>query len=364
MTSLKQQSETGQTADGRSTQSVTIHDVARAAGVTISTVSKALNGQGKLRAETRERVQEVARSLGFRPNDLVQSLIRGSTSTIGFITSDSEGRFSIPLLSGINNVLMQEQISVFLCDTSDDVQREQQHIDLLLAKRVDGFIVSGWKIDARPPLNVGNNRTPIVYACAQVKTPEALCLIPDDEQGGRIAVEHLLQLGRRSIAHITGLFQYESVQSRERGMRQALDAYGVPHSPNKVLSGPWGQRWGYGAARLLLDDPENRRHLDAIFCGSDQIACGVIDALHERGVRVPDDIAIVGFDNWDIFATESRPALTSVNVNLPDLGRQAAQRLLAMIKGGEEQERGIIRLPCSLVVRESSGASLEHLKEN
>ncbi len=358
---MSSQPENEQLVSLRQSQIVTIHDVARAAGVTISTVSKALNGQGKLRAETRSRVQEEARRLGFRPNDLAQSLMRGRTFTIGLITADRDGRFSIPLLAGINDVLSQAQISVFLCDTRDDPLRERQHINSILAKRVDGIIVTGWRTDPRPPIDIGASHIPVIYAYTQVKESDALCLLPDDEQGGWIATEPLLQAGRRNIAHITGPFRFEAVQMREKGMRRALAQYGVPYHEHNMLSGPWREKWGHEAVAMLLD---RKQPLDAIFCGSDQIARGAIDALRERGVRVPDDIAIVGFDNWSVMTIECRPPLTSVDMNMRELGCAAAQRLLATIDTpAEARETGIIRLPCSLVVRNSCGTGPQELQD-
>jgi LacI family transcriptional regulator len=343
--------ENRQLAVVRAQQAVTIHDVAREAGVSIGTVSKALNGQGKLRPETRERIRMIARKLGFRPNDLAQSLMRGRSFTVGLITTDSYGRFSIPLMLGIEDTLGPAQISVFLCDARDDPARERQHIESLLAKRVDGIIVTGRRIDLRPAIDVGHTGVPVLYAYAQVIEPGALCLLVDDEQGGHLATEHLLRAGRRQLAHITGPLRFESVRLREKGMRAALAEYDIPCNDQRVLSGAWKESWGYEAINILLDREEP---LDAIFCGSDQLARGVVDGLRERGVRVPDDVAVVGFDNWEIIAAATRPPLTTVDMNMHALGQQAGSRLLAMING--EKESGILRLPCSLVVRESCGA--------
>jgi LacI family transcriptional regulator len=340
---------------------ITIHDVARAAGVTISTVSKALNGQGKIRAETRTRIQEEARRLGFRPNDLAQSLMRGRTRTIGLITADQEGRFSIPLLSGINDALNQAQISVFLCDTRDDASRERQHIDSILAKRVEGIIVTGWRTDPRPPLDLGKSSIPVVYAYTQIAQGDALCLLPDDEQGGWIATDRLLRAGRKHFAHITGPFRFEAVRLREKGMRRALAEYGVPYLEQNVLSGPWREKWGREAVTMLL---ERKQAIDAIFCGDDLIARGVLDALREHGVKVPDDIAVIGFDNWVTMDVECRPPLSSVDMNIHALGRQAGEHLLAMIdKPADQRETGILRLPCNLIVRNSCGTGPQELQD-
>jgi LacI family transcriptional regulator len=324
--------------------------VAQEAGVSIGTVSKALNGRGQLSAATRERVLAAAARLEFRPNDLVRSLMRGRSFTVGLLTTDSYGRFSIPILQGIEDSLGPAQISVLLCDARDDAARERQYVDLLLAKQVDGIIVTARRIDPRPPIDLGRARVPVVYAFAQVAGPAAVCLLTDDTQGGRLATEHLLAQGRRRLAHVTGPQHFEAVRLRLRGMRLALAERGLSLPDDCALSGPWQAAWGYAAVHQLLDgDPG----LDGLFCGSDLIALGAVDALRERGRRVPDDVAVVGFDNWEIIATAVRPPLTTVDMNLHELGRAAGARLLAMIEG--QPAAGTLQFPCSMVVRASCG---------
>lgn len=331
----------------------TIRDVAAAAGVSLSTVSKGLNGTGQLREETRQRVLQAAKRLNFRPNDLAQSLLRGRSFTVGLISADRYGRFSIPILEGIENALESTRMSVFLCNAADDANREREHIEQLLAKRVDGIIVTGRRSDPRPPLEVSAHSVPVLYAFSQVSDSKALCLLPDDVGGGRLAGEHLIAAGRRRIAHITGPEDFEAVKHRCAGLKQAVEQNSLPWRVDDVMSGPWSEMWGRDAVDDLLD---RNQKIDAIFCGSDQIARGAVDALRDRGVRVPDDVAVVGFDNWQIIAAETRPALTTIDMNLHELGRQAGLRLLGMING-EDQQSGVIRLPCSLVTRESCGAS-------
>src|ERR1700683_5437661 len=140
---------------------VTIRDVAVEAGVSIGTASKALNGQGKLRAETRERVAEAAQRLGFAPNTLAQALLAGRSFTVGLITTDSFGRFSIPVMLGAEDALGAGQISVFMCDTRDDPARERQYLDMLLSRRVDGLIVTGRRIEPRTSIGL-NLGVPVV----------------------------------------------------------------------------------------------------------------------------------------------------------------------------------------------------------
>lgn len=331
-----------------SVSNVTLDDVARASGVTLGTASKALNGRGKLRPETRERVRTEAKRLGFRFRDLGHAAFSTQGIMVGLLTTDSYGRFSIPLLLGIEEAFSTRPVSAFLCHSNDEA-REQQHLDLLLARQVDGIIVSARREDPRPPIDVGKAHIPVVYAFTQVTDPDALCILPDDAHGARLATEHLLQLGKRQYAHITGPSYFEAVRLREGAMRQTLAEHGITLPENRVLSGPWQESWGYTAANFLFDHDST---IDALFCGSDQLARGAADALRERGVRVPDDVAIVGFDNWEPIASAARPALTTVDMNLTEVGRYAGESLLALLSG--EMRSGIVRLPCSLIVRDSS----------
>ena len=306
--------------------------------MSVGTASKALNNQGSLRDETRVHVQNVARQLGFRPNDLVLSLRRQRSFTIGLISTDRYGRFSIPLLEGIEAALNAARMSVFLCNAADDAQLEQQHIDALLAKRVDGIIVTSRRTDPRAPINLGGSQVPLLYAYAQVEDPDALCLLPDDYGGAWQATEHLAALGRQHIAHISGPDRFQAAQARRAAWQDTLDRCGL--TVTDALHGAWSEAWGAAAVNeLLARHPET----DAIFCGSDQIARGVADALRERGIRVPADIALVGYDNWEIIAAATRPALSSVDMNLHELGRLAGSKLLDLIDG--HQETGLLRLP-------------------
>ena len=266
------------------------------------------------------------------------------------LSNDSYGRFTIPLLEGIQQALAEAGVSVFLCNAFDDPARERQLIDSLLAKRVDGIIVTSRRTDPRTPIDLGDAGVPLLYAFTRVADPGALCLVPDDHGGARQAVEHLVACGRRRIAHITGPERFESARLRRAAYEEVLAAHGLaPPSPG-ALMGEWSEAWGREAAARLIDGGQA---FDAIFCGSDQIARGVIDALRERGLAVPADVAIVGFDNWDVMVMATRPALTTVDMNMRQLGCEAGAALLALIDGAAEV--GTRRIPCSLVVRQSCG---------
>ena len=326
---------------------VTIRDVAAEAGVSIGTASKALNGQGKLRTETRERVAEVAQRLGFAPNTLAQALLAGRSFTVGLITTDSFGRFSIPVMLGAEDALGNGQVSVFMCDTRDDPEREQRYVEMLAARRVDGLIVTGRRTEPRRPVTAGPG-IPVVYAMTQPLGQDGPAVLPDDEGGGRAAAGHLLKAGRQRIGHITGPERFLAARRRAEGFGITLAAAGL-RSRGGARFGEWSEQWGREAAgKLLADQPDT----DAIFCGSDQIARGVADTLRAAGRAIPDDVALVGYDNWEPMALGAQPPLTSIDMRLEEVGRVAAGLLLAAIAG--EPARGIRTVPCRLVVRQSS----------
>jgi DNA-binding LacI/PurR family transcriptional regulator len=335
----------------RGSRRTTIRDVAESAGVSVGTASKALNGQGKLRPETVERVMRAAQRLGFAPNTLAQALLAGRSFTVGLITTDSFGRFSIPVMLGAEDALGTGQVSVFMCDTRDDPERERRYVEMLWARRVDGLIVTGRRIEPRPPVQALPD-IPVVYAMTQPADGGAVsrgggAVLPDDEGGGFAAASHLLSIGRRRIAHVAGPKRFLAARLRARGFAAALEAEGTEPC-GEIRFGEWTEHWGREAAGLLLADRP-----DAIFCASDQIARGVSDTLRAVGRRIPDDVALVGFDNWLPMAMGALPPLTSVDPCLEEVGRAAATRLLAAI-GGEHAD-GVLRVPARLAVRESTG---------
>ncbi|GAA0410917.1 LacI family transcriptional regulator [Acrocarpospora corrugata] len=329
-------------------RAVTINDVAALAKVSIATASKALNGRGQVRAETRDRVFAAARELSFQPNPLARSLVTGQTRTVGLLTSDSVGRFGIPVMLGAEDAFGSGETAVLLCDARGDAFREQHYLRTLLARRVDGLIVVGESTDPRPSIS-RDLPIPVVYAYAPSDDPADVSFVPDDVTGSGDAVRHLIALGRRRIAHVTGPTHYTAARERAEGALGALEAAGLPLSGGQVVYGVWSQRWGRHAAEIVLNaDPD----VDAVFCGSDQIAAGLIEAARERGRRVPDDIAVVGYDNWEVLSQETRPPLTTMDMNLELLGRTAAQHLFAAIEG--RATSGVHRMPCRLVIRDSA----------
>jgi LacI family transcriptional regulator len=334
--------------DSRSAGPAKLADVAALAGVSVGTASKALNGGGRMRPETRQRVLDAVDALGFRPNQHAQSLHTGRSWTVGLMTTDGIGRFSTPVLLGAEDALGAGKISVLLCDTRGDAIREQHHLRNLMDRRVDGIIVTGRRTDPRPPLD-GIEAVPIVYALSPSTDPADTSVVSDDRGGAVLAVEHLLAAGRTRIAHITGPEHHAAARDRARHAVEHLERASLGLSTGRVHHGEWSEAWGRRAADAVLRTAPDT---DAFFCGNDQIARGVADALRERGVNVPGDIAVVGYDNWDTMALASRPPLTTIDMDLTEIGRIAALRLLEAIDA--DPAPGVHTVPCRLIVRESS----------
>ena len=333
------------------TRAVTLSDVASAAGVSISTASKALNDREDVSAATKARVLAVAERMSFTPNVMARGLLAGRTGTVGLLTSDLEGRFMIPILMGAEDAFGAGRINVFLCDARGDAIREQHHLRELLSRRVDGIIVVGRQTDPRPSLGQ-SIPVPVVYAYAPSDDPRDVSLTPDNVAGGRLAIEHLLACGRTRIAHISGDPAYAAAQDRLEGARAALADAGLELIGAPLLS-EWTEQWGRDAGAMLL---QQHPDIDAIFCGSDQIARGVLDSARDLGRSVPDDLAVIGYDNWSILVENSRPELTSIDANLQLLGRRAAEKVFEAIDGART-EGGTLQLPVRLVIR---GSTIAH----
>ncbi|TCU48417.1 LacI family DNA-binding transcriptional regulator [Curtobacterium sp. PhB146] len=332
------------TGADRSTQPVRITDVAALAGVSIGTASKALNGTGQLRDSTRARVKDAAEKLGFVGDARARALSSGRTYTVGMITTDSFGRFSIPVLLGAEDALSAGQMAVLLCDTRDDHVREAHYLRSLAARGVDGIIVTGRSADPRPPIDVA---IPVVYAFTPSTSADDVSITLDDSAGSALVASHVLTLGRQRVAVVTGPARHRSAERRVAGAASVLGSRLV----TPPLFGEWSERWGRQAVDVLArQSPE----VDAIVCGSDQIARGVCDRLRELGRSVPEDVAVTGYDDWDVMALASRPPLTTVDLQLEELGRVAGQALLGLIDGGAAASATVTP---ALVIRESTAGA-------
>jgi LacI family transcriptional regulator len=330
----------------------TLSQVAQRAGVSLTTASKAINGKDRVSEETRERVMAAARDLSFTPNLVARGLITGRTSTVGFIIADSmTHRFAAPVMVGAEGALGAIDLSMITCDARGEQGRSRELASMLAARKVDGILVVGDNNAVTASVTRFLD-VPVVYVYGVSDEERDVVHMPDDENGIALAVDHLISTGRRRIAHLTGPRGATAVVERVKGMRARMQVNGL-RVTGPVRYGTWSQRWARSAiAAVLADHPD----IDAVLCGSDQIAAGVLVGLTENGRQVPDDVAVTGYDNWTVFALETEPNLTTVDMNLEALGAAAARELFAIIDGGSPPG-GIRRHECSLIVRGSTRSS-------
>ncbi len=333
--------------------SVTIYDVAQLANVSPATVSKVLNDAPHVSDSAKERVAVAVAKLNFRPNTIARSLKKSQTATIGLLTDDLEGVFTMSMMRGVEEVASRQGFGVFLCNSYGNMDSEKTHLEMLLAKQVEGIVLlSGYRVRQRGAPALPLNSLPTVYLYQYTHDIAAPCIIPDDAGGGRIATQHLIEAGRRRIGFINGPANYEATHRRTEGYRQALESAGLPFDPVLVRAGKWHENSGYQLARDLM---QMSHPPDALFCASDSLAVGALDALHEMGAVVPDDIALVGFDNRS-FSQYQRPPLTTVELPLVEMGRLAGMSLLSAILEGK-QDATLHVVPCRLIQRQSCGAA-------
>jgi LacI family transcriptional regulator len=327
----------------------TLIEVAERAGVSLTTASKAINGKNRVSDETRARVIAAAAELSFTPNPIARGLTTGRSSTVGLIIADSMShRFAVPVMLGAEAALGEINLSMITCDARGDQARSLELARMLAARKVDGVLIVGDNnvVTTSVTRHVG---VPVVYVYGESDDPRDVVHMPDDRNGIGLVVDHLVATGRRRIVHLTGPRRASAVAERVDGVSSRLRSHQLQLAA-AVVYGEWSQRWARAAATALL---EKLPDVDAVLCGSDQIASGVLVALDELGRPVPADIAVTGYDNWRVFALETEPQLTTVDMNLEVLGAAAARELFAMIDGAAPPG-GVRRHACELVIRGSS----------
>jgi LacI family transcriptional regulator len=320
--------------------------------VSQSTASKALNGSDEISPETRAHVDATARRLGYRPNVIARSLKGWNSQSIGVVTDDEEGFFSTSMMRGIEAVASERGFSVFICNTLGDVALERHHLLALLDKQVDGILMLGAEVKGRGAPSVTLDDLPTVYLYCYAKPATIASVIPDDEGGARLGTRMLLERGHRRIAFVNGPERYEASLARLRGYRSALEDFGIGYEQQLVRAShtDWFPRAGYVMAKELVAGPGV---VDAVFAASDHLASGALTALLEMGLRVPQDVSLLGFDDRPV-AAELPVPLTTIALPQEQMGRRAAELLFDAIAGTPLEPRRVTVGP-ELIERESVG---------
>ncbi len=324
-----------------------------AARVSAKTVSRVINNDSHVSRVTRARVQDVVARLGYRPNPLARGLATRKTRSVGLVIADINNPFFPEVVRGIEDQATPRGYHVILLDTDEDRSNEARSIEFLLAEHVDGLIVCGSRAPGSILLDVAR-RLPLVLINRMLPGQVAWTVMTDNYLGGHRATSHLLSLGHRRIGYLGGPALSQASRQRLRGYRAALRDYGLPYDPRLIAAGRPEISGGRDvAARVIgMNEPPT-----ALFAYDDLMAIGAVEEITRRGLRVPEDVAVVGFDDIELakFAT---PPLTTVSQPKYQLGREATRLLLALLNEEHAPRRRTVVLPPTLIVRTSCGAGL------
>ena len=329
---------------------ITLHDVADLAGVSHQTVSRVINNNSNVRSGTRERVEAAIHKLGYRPNAIARSMVKGSTHTLGCISPN----LTDPVFTRIIESAQAEarKLGYFiLIGSAASAEETKPLLDELLNRQVDGLIMLNARDDERYKLlePLFPNNTPIVYVKNSPELEPVSSVRCDDIRGGYLATKHLLDLGHRQIAIILGPENEQCTAERLEGYQNALAEAGLTADKDLIIQGSWSSRSGSEAAKQLLEHPDR---FSAIFAQNDRMAAGAIRTLRDAGFQVPEDYSMIGYDNVPL-ATLIDPTLTTIQQPLEDFGIQATQILIQAIQQKNTQPIDYCSTP-ELIIRQSA----------
>ena len=328
----------------------TMRAVASLAGVSTATVSHVINDTRAVSAQVTARVRDAMEQLDYHPDIVARSLRRRETLTIGLLVPSVEIPFFARVAESIEAAAADAGYSVILCSSGWSLPRELQHLKILLARRVDGLVCISLNMTAEHLAPLLRRGTPVVLFERPMSGIEVDAVEIDNFQGAYDAAAHLIALGHRRIACITGLPSSTLNENRIRGFRQALEAAALPVDPSLICCGDYSAASGARFARSFLDaaDPPT-----AVFAFNDLMAMGVLQVAHQRGRRVPDDLALIGFDGLPLTAHTS-PPLSTIDQPVIEMGTTAIAMLVDRIKGSVTGAARVRTFPARLVVRPST----------
>jgi len=331
----------------------TIKDIARELGVSPSTVSRALNDHPAISNATKEKVKAKAKELKYEPNIVALSLKSRSTKTIGVVIPELIHFFFSSVISGIEEVAYDNGYTVMVCQSNESHEKEVKDVMALLSHRVDGLLISQAKeIENNEHYDEIQERgVPLVFFDRKADDVIAPSIIIDDVLASYEATNHLITRGCKSILHLGNNLNMPISKSRVAGYKKALSENGLSVIKNHIVDCPSSQQSDSYAKMLSL--LEGGLKIDGLFASNDLLAIGAIKALKQFGLRIPEDVAVVGFSNWN-FCDMVDPPLSSVDQPGKEMGRKAMERLLTMIKEDEENQNDVTVLDTQLIVRKSS----------
>lgn len=326
---------------------ITIKEVSELAQVSQATVSRALNGHSTVKEANRVKVFKAIEQLGYKPNSFAQALASSRSNSIGMLVGTLEGPFFGPLMHNVENTVRQKNMHLIVTSGQESKDKETDSIRFLQSKQVDGLIVIADRLSDDELIKIAENTPATVILNRYVPELSKQCICIDNELGGYLATKHMLELGHTKVGCITG--QLSKLDSRDRlqGYRNALSDFGIPYEASLIAEGRFDHEGNHEKVRRLLD---RHSEITAIFCQNDNIALAVYDVCSDRGLKVGEDISIVGFDN-DTYSQHIRPKLTTVNFPVIEMGIEAANSVLSLV----HKEKYLIntKLAPELIIRDS-----------
>jgi len=340
------------------TEAPTILDVARLAGVSTATVSRTLSSPDRVSEQTRVLVLDAVASTGYVANEMARNLRKKTSNSIGVLAPDLSNPFFSFIIAGIEQICGPRGFGVFVTETGNTSNAKNKVVNMLASARADGFIVLDGMLDLSLLKARGNleKRAPIVSACEWHSDETAPSVTVDNVGGSMQAVRHLAAMGHTKIGHITGPKENVLTAARIKGFKAGLESCGLTYDDSLIIEGDFSLDSGRLAAEKWLSMSDRPT---AMFCASDREAFGFISRLAKAGVRVPEDVSIIGFDDIEV-AAFFVPALTTVSQPRIDIGRAAAQMLFGLIDGEIAPEDNHPQLDVKLVVRESTAPPSQH----
>ncbi|WP_218131871.1 LacI family DNA-binding transcriptional regulator [Thalassobacillus cyri] len=334
-------------------KTVTIKDVARKANVSISTVSRVLNNSGYTSASVKEKVNKAVDELKFQKNMVATAMIKKQTSTFGLIIPDIKNIFYGELTRAIEDKAHQHGFNVILCNTDNNLEKEKEYLNFLLRKGIDGIIFSTPEINDRNIREVMKSRPdlPMVILGSKVQNVRLDEVLVDNVDGGYTATEHLIDLGHERIGYIGGQPDSYATVERLKGFKAAMEERALPLDKNHIKLDEFKIHSGYEKGKEIL--AENDRPT-AIFAGNDAIAVGVYKAARELGIRIPEDLSVIGFDDSQ-FAEIVDPGLTTIRTPIAEMGEKTVELAVQIIKENKNFKESIM-FPPTLVERASTAS--------
>jgi len=336
----------------------TIHDVARLAKVSIATVSRVMSGADPVNPKTQQRVIEAMEQLNYTPNGLARNLRSLKTNVIIALVPDIKNPFFSEVIRGIEDGAREAGFNVLVGSTDGDTEKAKEYMALLEESRADGLILTTAQMD-QTFIEDFAARRPMVLACEYIAGSEIPCVSIDNESAARKITKHLLAQGHTRIAHIMGPSNVVLSQARLNGYKQALREQGVPEDELLVQEGDFSIESGYTVAKKLLSIEQIPT---AIFAASDVMAIGALRAIHEHGLRVPEDIAVAGFDDINM-ASYVSPSLTTIHQPRYEIGQRSVRMLVKLMRA-EALDQAQVVLADTMIVRESSAAAMKNTNKS